>query len=237
MSRLKDQEKVAVEAVARHVSSTWEEGDKGSPDAYLMIAGKRIAVDVMVMDEGASSRGDLKKPRLRFDKVALRLVKDLQLALSPYIPDGEALILTITAPIRLRSMTAGALANMVRDGLASDPVRVDIEDTIHGNQVRARLVQGVSAPTSKVFGFVHNPESDPDLVMRLTQSLLHCIGAAAEKRSPEKFTGDRWLVVTSAERVSDIETYRHVYDQLSISTSFTRILMVLAGGRVETLSG
>jgi hypothetical protein len=90
---------------------------------------------------------------------------------------------------------------------------------------------------SKVIGFVHNPDSDPDVLFRLTQSLLQHIGAAARKRAPKKFTGDRWLVVADQDGLSHIETYRHVYSQLSISTDFKKILIVLAGGRVETLTG
>jgi hypothetical protein len=50
---------------------------------------------------------------------------------------------------------------------------------------------------SQVIGFVHNPDSDPDVLLRLTQSLLQHIGAAAGKRAPKKFTGDRWLVVAA----------------------------------------
>ena len=90
---------------------------------------------------------------------------------------------------------------------------------------------------SKVIGFVHNPDSDPVVLLRLTQTLLQHIGAAADKRRPEKFTGDRWLVVAHKDGLSYIETYRHVCSQLSISTDFKKILMVLAGGRVETLAG
>ena len=90
---------------------------------------------------------------------------------------------------------------------------------------------------SKVIGFVHNPDSDPDVLLRLAQSLLQHIGAAADKRPPGKSTGERWLVVANEDGHSHIETYRHVYSQLSVSTDFKKILVVLAGGRVETLAG
>src|SRR5208283_511813 len=113
----------------------------------------------------------------------------------------------------------------------------EVKDTIDGNQIRVRLVKGVSRQMSKAIGFVHNPDSDPDVLLRLTQSLLQHIGAAAGKRAPKKFTGDRWLVVANQDGLSHIETYRHVYSQLSIPTDFKKILIVLAGGRIETLTG
>jgi hypothetical protein len=234
---LSKQQQAAIEVVARHFAATWEQGDGDSPDAYVTIAGKRIAVEVTVIKQRIAERDDLTKPRLRFDRVALGLVGGLQAALSESVPDGEAVVLTITAPIRLPSKTAAVLESKIRDCLARRAAPVDVDDLIYGNQIRVRLVQNVSRRMSKVIGFVHNPDSDPDVLLDLTQSLLQHIGAAADKRPPEKFTGDRWLIVANMDGFSYIETYRHVYSQLSISTDFKKILMVLAGGRVETLIG
>jgi hypothetical protein len=97
-------------------------------------------------------------------------------------------------------------------------------------------VKGFSSRTSKVIGYVHNPDSDPDVLMRLTQAMLQQISTAASKPRLKKFTGDRWLIVANQDGFSHIETYRHVYSQLSMSTDFKKILIVLAGGRVETLT-
>ncbi|SDR57106.1 hypothetical protein SAMN05444161_6469 [Rhizobiales bacterium GAS191] len=237
MSELRKQDQAAIEVVARHFSAKWEKGDGDSPDAYVTIAGKRIAVEVTAIKQRIAERGNLARPRLRFDRVALGLVGGLQAALREFVPDGEAVVLTITAPIRLPSRTAAALEDKIRVCLARRSAQLEVKDTIHGNQIRVRLVKGVSRRVSKVIGFVHNPDSDPDVLLHVTQSLLQNIGAAADKRPPEKFTGDRWLVVANKDGLSYIETYRHVYSQLSISTDFKKILMVLAGGRVETLTG
>ncbi len=90
---------------------------------------------------------------------------------------------------------------------------------------------------SKVIGLVHDPDSDPDLLLHMTQSLLQHIGAAADRRAPAKSARERWLVVINESEFSHIETYRQVYAQLSIPTDFTKILMVFAGDRVKTLTG
>ena len=106
--RMRRRERVAIEAVARHFSATWEQGEE-PPDAYLTIARKRIAVEVTTIRQGIADRGGLTKPRLRFDRVALGLVRRLQAALGESVPDGKTLIVTITAPIRVPSKTAAAL--------------------------------------------------------------------------------------------------------------------------------
>jgi hypothetical protein len=233
MSKLGTREQAAILAVAKHLSATWEEGG-GSPDAHLKLAGKRIAVEVTTLPQ---STGGEAKPRLRFDRVVLRLLGGLQAALGGLVPDGQALMLTVTAPIRLPGKTAAALESRIRDCLARRSAPVEIRDTIHGNRVRVRLVQSVPARASKVIGFVHNPETDAEALLDLTQSLLRQIGAAADKPAPTKFTGDRWLVIADEDGLPQIETYRQVLAQLSLPTGFKKILMVLAGGRVETLSG
>jgi hypothetical protein len=152
------------------------------------------------------------------------------------LEEALRLIVTITAPIRLASKTAAAVEDKIRVGLARWSAKLEVKDTIHGNRIRVRLVKVVPKRASKVIGFVHNPDSDPDVLLRLTQSLLRHIGAAAGKRAPRKFTGDRWLVLANDDAPSHIETYRHIYSQLSIPTGFKKVLMVLADGRVETLT-
>lgn len=236
MSELRKQEQAAIEAVAKHFSATWEESEDTS-NAYISIAGKRIAVEVTTVKLPIADQTDLTKPRLRFDRVARRLVTRLQDALRDSVPDGTTVILTITAPIRLPSKTAETLEDNIRACLARQSTQVQCKDTIHGNQIRIRLVKSSSRQISKVIGLVHNPDSDPDMLLHMTQSLLQHIGAAADRRTPARSARERWLVVIIEGGYSHIETYRQVYAQLSIATDFTKILMAFAGDRVETLTG
>jgi hypothetical protein len=235
MSGLGKRERAALEAVARHFSATWEKGEAPS-DAYLTIAGTRIAVEVTTTKQGLADRGGPTKPRLRFDRVALRFVRRLQDALSASVPDGNTLILTITAPIR-PAKTAAVLEDNIRTDLARQSARGEVKYAILGNQIRVRLVKGGSRRTTKVIGFVHNPDSDPDVLFDITLSLIERVGAKARSGAPAKSAGERWLVLAGEVPHSHIEPYRHAYSQLSIPTDFTKILMVLAGGQIETLAG
>jgi len=195
-------ERAALEVVARRFSATWEEADGDSPDAYITVAGKRIAVEVTAIKPRIVEHGERPMPRLRFDRVALELVRDLRAALAELVPDGEAVILTVTAPIRLPSKTAAALESRIRDRLARRSARVEIKDMIHGNETRVRLVKALSGRISKVIGFVHNPDPDPAVILGLigmTQSLLQHIGAAGDRRRPARFSCDRWLVVANQD--------------------------------------
>jgi hypothetical protein len=236
MSGLGKRERAALEAVARHFSATWE---KGRRSVRRLSQDRREANCRRGQDnkQRIAERGGLTKPRLRFDRVALGFVRRLQAALSASVPDGRTLILTITAPIRVPAKTAAALEDTVRTYLARQSGEGVAKHTIHGNQIRVRLVKGGSRQTTKVIGFVHNPDSDPDVLFDITLSLIERIGAKACKGAPGRSAGDRWLVLAGDDRLSSIEPYRHVYSQLSIPTDFKKVPMVLADGRIETLTG
>lgn len=235
MSDVKKEGRTAVEAVARRFSATWEEGSDPS-NAYIMVAGKRVAVDITTLKRRGSGQGDAPKPRLRFDKVATRLIERLQATLGETVPDGMTVLLTITAPIRLPSKTAAALEDKIQTLLGRGSPGRDEKDTIHGNRVQIRLLGGGSGRVPKMIGFVHNPDSEPLLLLNMTRELLELMSAQAGKRATRP-PGDRWLVVISAEGISCFEAYRYIYSQLHMATDFKKILMVFGDGRVEVLTG
>src|SRR5580700_3438096 len=115
---------------------------------------------------------DFATVRLRFDRVAMRFIGDVQSALHEVVPVGKTLMFTITAPIRLASKTAAALEDRVRRSLARRTARIDLAETIHGNQIRVRLLRDGAQSAPRVIGFVHNPETDPEILFDVTQSLL-----------------------------------------------------------------
>jgi hypothetical protein len=236
MSESRKPELAAIQAVVRHFSATWEKG-KGPHEDYVVTRGKRVGIEVTVIKRRIAGLGSRAKPRLRFDRVALRVVGDLQASLGEIVPDGETVIVTITAPIRLASKTTAAVEEKIRACLARGSARAEVKDTIHGNQIRVRMVKGVPRRAPKVIGFVHNPDPDGSILLDMTQSLVEGIGAAAGRRAPAGFAGERWLVIVMEDGLSHVETYRQIYSQLSMPSDFKKILMVFAGGRVETLTG
>ena len=162
MRDLKTQERSAIEAVARRFSATWEKGS-GPPDAYLMVAGKRVALDITTLKRRGPGQGNAAKPRLRFDKVATRIITRMQATLGKTVPDGMTVLLTITAPIRLPSKTAAALEGKVQTLIGRGWPRRDEKDTIHGNRVQIRLLRDESGRAPKndwvCAQFRHRPPS------------------------------------------------------------------------------
>jgi len=108
------------------------------------------------------------KLRLRFDKVALRLVGGLKAALASVVPEGQTVVFTITAPIRLPGKTAIALEAMMR----SERPDTERREIIHDNQVRIRRSREVPKHMPRVLGFVHNAESDAGAILALAEARL-----------------------------------------------------------------
>jgi hypothetical protein len=235
MRDLKKQERTAIEAVARRFTATWEVGED-PPDAYIMVAGKRVAVDITTIKRHGTVLGNAAKPRLRFDKVATRLIEYLHATLGEDVPDGTTVLLTITAPIRLPSKTAASLEDRIHTLLGRGSPGRDEKDTIHGNRIQIRLLRDGSERAPRMIGFVHNPETDPLLLLEMTRELLELFSAEAGRRA-SRLVEDRWLVVISAGRIAYLEAYRYIYSQLRMATDFKKALMVFGDGRVGMLTG
>jgi hypothetical protein len=223
-------EQAAIEAVARHFSASLPEG-RDPADACLTFAGKRTALAVTYIDSQAAARANTTRPRLRFDRVALRLVDHLRTALGGSVPDGQTVLVTITAPIRLPARTATAIEEKIRKLVATRAAPARLTATIHGNEIQVHLLKGGTGRTARLIGFVHNPDSDPGILIDVARALLARIG------SGERTAGPRWLIVASQNGPVPIEACRHVCSQLGIGSVFERTLAVVPGGGVAALSG
>lgn len=177
-----------------------------------------MAIDLATLERRGAGGGE---PRLRFDKVATRVIERLRAALGESVPDGKAVLLTITAPVRLPSRTAASLEDLIRIRSPGD------------------LFKG--AP--KLIGFVHHADTDPLLLLNLTREWLGLGRAEAGRRAPgagrraPAAAGERWLVVTSPRESSCLEAYRSIQAQLQVPTDGEKLVLVFGDGRVGLLTG
>lgn len=106
-------------------------------------------------------------PRLRFDRVAQRVVRDVQATLSGATPRNAVLIVTVTAPIRLPAKTVAELGRQL-----AGPLVQDFDRVVCGNRVRARLIRRCVSGAPKVVVFIHNPAPAPGGLFKLAEDLL-----------------------------------------------------------------
>lgn len=202
----------------------------------MTVGGRRIALDFAVIASQRPGRTRAAKTRLREDVVARRVLRDLQNALSAHVPDGKTLIVTLGAPIKVPKKLLAALASVLPSYLESGAEEVEAKKTILGNRVRFRILKDSSTWNTNVIGFVFSGDPEPGILAGAMRSLHDEIAAKAKRHMPEKFAGDRWLVLGCDHWIADIKTYRRAYSLLSHRHQFRKILMVLDGGRVEVLA-
>ena len=154
--RLSGPRKQAVAAVAEHFHASWEAAEGAAADAWLTIDGRRIAVAAVSIRQGPEGT----PPRLRFDKVVMRLVGGVREAMGEAVPDGDTVAFTVTAPIRQAAKTARAIEDEIGGCLKRPAKSVERTLTIHGNGIALRLLRGGVKGAARVIGFVHNPDVD-----------------------------------------------------------------------------
>ncbi len=129
---------------------------------------KSPSIDADTIEREIVARLTAAKLRPRFDKVALRFVGRLKAFLSSVVPEGQIVVFTICAPIKLPGKTAAALENIVRSG----PLEAERREIIHDNKVRIRWLKDVPPHMPKVLGFVHSGESDADAILASAEARL-----------------------------------------------------------------
>ncbi len=227
----KKQACTAIAAIAKRFSATWETSSD-SANAALTVAGKKVAVEIATLKRRGPGQAHEAKPHLRFDRVATRLMERLEATFSDTVPAGTTVLLTVTAPIRLPAKTAASLEEKIRTLVGRRSNGRYEKDTIHGNRVQIRVLRHKSERAPKLIGFVHNPDSDPLLLLNMAAELLTL--RTAESAKP---AAHRWLVVIGPRGICCLEAYRYIYAQLRMPTGFQKVLMVFGDGSVGILEG
>jgi hypothetical protein len=215
--------RAAVEAVARHFGAALETGADG-PHAGLSINARRIRLDIATY--ASSTSFGPAKPRLRFDKVVIRLIRGLRGTLSESVPAGSAVVLAMAAPIRLAARTTAVLEDRIRLCLAEGAD--EFVETIHGNEVHARVVSGASRSAQKVTAFVHSPGTDPRQLIEMSQSILHLVGLPSRRPAEE-----HWSVLAVSDASPPADTWRQMFAELFVVRPDAKVLVVFPSGRLE----
>jgi len=208
--------------------------ERGVVSVEIQDAGKRVVAYPIALHRRGAGAGRCTTLRLRFDKVVTRLIDRLQGALGGTVPAGTTVLLTVTAPIRVPSETAASLETKIRMLLRRGVPGRDTATRMCGNRVRIRFSRHESARAPKLIGFAHHAESDPLLLLNLTQELLEGL-AAADVRRASRRAGERWLMLIGTRGSACLGAYRQICAQLRMTAGFGRVLMVCADGRVGTL--
>jgi len=181
---------------------------------------------------GANKGG---RARLREDRVAQRVLRDLESKLNPLLNDGRTIILTLGAPIRVAGKLVAALTETLVSYLAGGAEEVDVSKRMLGNRVRFRVMKTSAGWTPQLLGFVFSGDPSPGLLASTLRALHEAIARSPGRRASVKGAGKRWLALVADDWIADGKTWQRACSMLAPPQGYDRILMVSARGRVELL--
>jgi hypothetical protein len=109
---------------------------------------------------------------LRFDRVVVRVLRDLWRCAERSTPARATVILTLTAPIRVPAKTVSALELEIDALLRAGVDARDRIADVWGNAARLRLVEPASTRSYKLIGFVHHRGIDAKHLLDLAERWL-----------------------------------------------------------------
>lgn len=113
---------------------------------------------------------------LRFDRVVVRVLGDLRAFAEARTPAGAAVVVSITAPIRLPARTVEDIEDAIASLLVAGGRQGDLSASFRGNGVRLRLVEQAGDGAPRLIGFVHNPGSSAEALLDLAEHWLRARG-------------------------------------------------------------
>lgn len=238
-------EQRAIRAVAKqYAAKLTDELQRSS--ARLSVRGRPVVLEVARLSNAAQS-GKPARParrgaspssgvRLREDKVAQRVLRDLEQALDPKLQDGRTIILTLGAPIRVANRLVAALSDALVDYLAHGSAELDVSRRMLGNRVRFRVMEPNGRWQPQLIGFVFSGDPRPAMLAGTMVSLYDAVANAPGGRNPAPGKCERWLAVVSENWIADASTYQRALSKLAPRHDYRRIFIVSAGGRVEPIA-
>lgn len=110
---------------------------------------------------------------LRFDRVVVRLLGNLRFFVEQANANQKIILMTISAPIKLATKTEKELKSKIKDLLNRKDHDQDLSFSIFQNEVRLRIMEFQLNKSHKFVGLVHNPRTDPELLLDFATRWLH----------------------------------------------------------------
>lgn len=106
---------------------------------------------------------------LRFDRVVLRVLRDLTEHCDRCVPEGTGVVVTISAPIQRPAAKVEAMMQRI-DGLVEGRRPAPPVFEACGNTVGLRLLSAPRAARRKLLGLVHNSKTSSELLLDMVET-------------------------------------------------------------------
>ena len=196
----------------------------------VIVDGQPMDITLHALRRTARER-DRPAPRLRVDRVVLRVCDDLHAASLRLLPAESLAFVTLQAPIRQASKTVSSIETTLRALAAGKPTGRTRASASFGNRIRVGLLPAPRSARSRLVCLVYTAGVHSAGLLAMTRDLL------ALMQLPTRRSALGWLVVTTPERCHLLPVYRHILAQLGVRLPYRAVLMVFGDGKTGRLLG
>jgi hypothetical protein len=243
--QMKGNEASVIASVAKAFSGAWRPGENSpdaySPDAYLTIGSRVIAVEISTLTQYVT---DDRGTRSRFtdDKLAFNLANELNAELHELVPFGDTIFLVLTSPISEPRKTKTALAKWLREKLTDAyAFAIDTKTEINGNVITISRKHNRRPQHKRISGIVSHrrsnadPISNADLLRNARYILEDRIIVKAKKCAGFVGRSPLWLALFNDYSLIDVTAYKSALSFISAAHPFEKILLVNGNCTLEPI--
>ncbi len=225
MKRLRKDEEFAINIIAKSHCGTWRAGDD-PPDAYLDLSSGEVAVEITTLTQQIVKR-NATHARMSDDAVGICLIDNLNKQLAAFVPAGFTVGLTMQSPISNPRKTTDDLKIFIQHKLNEG---IDITsrfeiDTNHNKVLIQSFPENGNAPR-KIWGIITHKGASPDIAFNAGITLVERIQSKSSKLSALSNTIPILLVLINDYWPANADTYRNVFNSISIKHPFEKILLI-----------
>ncbi len=231
-SSLREDENFVIEALCNTYGGTWRVGED-PPDAYILIGGQEIAVEISILTQHVTDKSGKLVPRLSQDSRVIRLCDELDEEFKSLIPSGVYIMLTISAPLNKIRKTKDYLIHEIKEIVQRNSAIKRVVE-INKNRVKIQLISGDRLSGKKVVGVVSNQNSNADILANAEYILNERINEKTKKCS-KIVHRPLWLALFNDYWLAGLDTYKLAMKNLSITHQFDKICIVFDNKQVYTL--
>jgi hypothetical protein len=231
---LRTDERFVIEALAREYNGTWRPGEN-PPDAYLQLDGSSVPVEITTLVQLVQDANGKPLSRMSQDHGAIAMANALDSKLRDAFHGNRSVTLIITTPLTNQGRLRDDLETELRRIAALEVLPEEpSEFASKGNHVLISAHEDAWRPGRKrVAAAVVNNRATPDILANAIAALADRLDA---KQTWASATRGAWLALFNRyDLLADAETYRQALISLSPEHSFTRIVLVSTGGKVDLL--
>jgi hypothetical protein len=219
---VRPEEEYALDALVSKFGGEYSKGDE-PPDAYLVIDGKKIAVEVSMLVERVNENGVIRS-RLSDDAPVSRISDELEKKIGNKVPENKWIFLVLPSPIKGMSKFKKELTKIILELISENTKEKEVK--IFDNLVSIYLYENRLKADKKFVQAISTRYASSNIHDNCQLLLQDRINVKNKKCKKGEDADEYWLALLNSYWQADFESYKRAYKSLEIEHNFNKICLI-----------